>query len=183
MAKRPAAHARRPGRRLHDRLTIGGSTPTRRDREVLGPAFTIVLTRVRSEAHLHGLCVAEEPGVNALPIAPCLSSAGLVHRSNDRSSLLSRRVNAAHPIVPPPSRPCRRRYVARRSRRRGRFTHLRRCRGGGARYVFNLAGSRAPSRATIRTDLDVNCRGNLVLLGARRESRGRWSSGARPHAS
>jgi SAM-dependent methyltransferase len=48
-------------RRLHDRLTIGGLyADETRIREVLAPAFTIEsLTRVRSEAHLHGLCVAQ----------------------------------------------------------------------------------------------------------------------------
>ena len=47
-------------RRLHDRLTIGGLyADETRIREVLAQAFTIEsLTRVRSEAHLHGLCVA-----------------------------------------------------------------------------------------------------------------------------
>jgi ubiquinone/menaquinone biosynthesis C-methylase UbiE len=47
-------------RRIHDRLTIRGLyADETRIREVLAPAFTIEsLTRVRSEAHLHGLCVA-----------------------------------------------------------------------------------------------------------------------------
>jgi SAM-dependent methyltransferase len=51
-------------RRLHSRLTIGGLyADETRIRELLEPAFTIEsLTRVRSEAHLHGLCVARRNG-------------------------------------------------------------------------------------------------------------------------
>jgi SAM-dependent methyltransferase len=47
-------------RSLRERLTIGGLyADETRIRELLEPAFTIEsLTRVRSEAHLHGLCVA-----------------------------------------------------------------------------------------------------------------------------
>jgi SAM-dependent methyltransferase len=47
-------------RLLHARLTIGGLYADElRIRELLVPAFAIEsLTRVRSEAHLHGLCVA-----------------------------------------------------------------------------------------------------------------------------
>lgn len=47
-------------RLLHARLTIGGLyADETRIRELLEPAFTIEsLTRVGSEAHLHGLCVA-----------------------------------------------------------------------------------------------------------------------------
>ncbi len=49
-------------RRLHDRLTIGGLyADETRIRQLLEPAFTIEsLTRVQSEAHLHGLCVARK---------------------------------------------------------------------------------------------------------------------------
>jgi SAM-dependent methyltransferase len=51
-------------RHLHARLTIGGLyADETRIRELLEPAFTIEsLTRVRSEAHLHGLCVARRNG-------------------------------------------------------------------------------------------------------------------------
>lgn len=47
-------------RRLRERLMIGGLyADDTRIRELLEPAFTIEsLTRVHSEAHLHGLCVA-----------------------------------------------------------------------------------------------------------------------------
>jgi SAM-dependent methyltransferase len=47
-------------RRLHDRLMSGGLyADETRIRQLLEPAYTIEsLTRVRSEAHLHGLCVA-----------------------------------------------------------------------------------------------------------------------------
>jgi len=47
-------------RRLHDRLTSGGLYADEAlVRRLLEPRFTIEsLTRVRSEAHLHGLCVA-----------------------------------------------------------------------------------------------------------------------------
>ena len=47
-------------RRLHDRLMSGGLyADETRIRQLLDPGFTIEsLTRVRSEAHLHGLCVA-----------------------------------------------------------------------------------------------------------------------------
>ena len=47
-------------RRLRERLMIGGLyADETRIREILEPAFTIEsLTRVHSEAHLHGLCVA-----------------------------------------------------------------------------------------------------------------------------
>jgi len=51
-------------RRLHTRLTSRGLyADETRIRELLEPAFTIEsLTRVRSEAHLHGLCVARRNG-------------------------------------------------------------------------------------------------------------------------
>ena len=51
-------------RRLHGRLTIGGLyADETRIRELLEPTFTIEsLTRVASEAHLHGLCVARRTG-------------------------------------------------------------------------------------------------------------------------
>lgn len=48
------------GRRLHDRLMSGGLyADETRIHQLLDPGFTIEsLARVRSEAHLHGLCVA-----------------------------------------------------------------------------------------------------------------------------
>lgn len=51
-----------PRRRLRDRLTSGGLyADEARIRQLLEPGFTIEsLTRAKSEAHLHGLCVARK---------------------------------------------------------------------------------------------------------------------------